>query len=115
MNIAALKSLAMPKLGENRRGERERVRKEWRARKHQADVERMREDKRRRAEVNRKRRRRSMEEKLRREFYDLASLQLPRTRLALFLLRNFTPYFRSSRLIWVQLFKPFNFYPAELV
>lgn len=115
MNIAALNSLAMPKLGENRRSERERVRKEWRARKRQADVDRMREDKLRRAEVNRKRRRRSMEEKLRREFFDLASLQLPRTRLALFLLRNFTPYFRSSRLIWVQLFKPFNFYPEELV
>ena len=108
MNIAALKSLVLPKINSTYAAARE----EWETRRFHARRERCKRELAARKERNRQRRRESQAQRERMEAELLRELGLPRTALTLLLVRYFSPIFVNGRLVWLQLFKPFNHYPA---
>ena len=108
MNIAALQSLVVPaRLLSSARADWEAG-----ARRHRAEKIRTA-----RSNAVSRNRARCACVKARRSEWEaemLHALRLPRSPLAFFLVRNFTPYIHRGRLLWLQLFKPFNRYPSTV-
>lgn len=109
MNIAALKSIVTP-------ANLMRVKKvthEYKLTAARHHAQRRQQEQQRRKECSRERMEAAAEERRHYEQELCLSLGLGINALSLFLIRNYEPILShpSRRLIWLQLYKPFNHYP----